>query len=79
MELSYFIAKELKQYRESNGIKQNYVSDKLKIAQNTLSRIEQNRYAIKIDMVVKLCEIYDIGFIIFMQGCYKKYLDQYKR
>ena len=45
--------------REKSGLKQNYVSDKLDIAQSTISMWETGKSKPRLNILIKLAELYN--------------------
>lgn len=58
---NYMYGEKIKTIRELRGFSQEYMADKLGIAQNTYSKIETGQTNLKIDTLIKLAEILGVS------------------
>lgn len=55
------IGKKLKEIRESHGLTQKQLAEKIGVTAVTITRYERNQREPKYDMIIKICEIFDIS------------------
>jgi transcriptional regulator with XRE-family HTH domain len=72
-DINKFISQELRSIRKQLGITQSFISKKLGVANNTLSRNESGEYPFSIATIINLCELYKVDFPGFMKTVYLKY------
>lgn len=65
--------KRIRELREDNDYKQSFISKYLGIKQNSYSQIENGLADLKIDYLVKLCELYNCSsdYILELSNTFK--------
>lgn len=53
--------KRLKELRDKNNMTQSQVAEELGISQQQYSRYEMGQYSIPLEMLKKLCKLYDVS------------------
>lgn len=62
------IGDRLKKWRLSKGLRQSQVSDKSKVLQGTLSKIEKGDVYPSIEILMKIAKAYDLDYIWLVTG-----------
>lgn len=53
--------KRLRELREDNDYKQEFIAEYLKIKQNSYSQIESGKADLKVEYLIKLCKLYKVS------------------
>lgn len=64
--INLYSANKIRELREKNNLTQQQLANKLNINQQNLARYELNQRIIKIDFLLKLCEIFNVNLDYFI-------------